>query len=649
MFFRLIKSNWGKQYINDEINPGFVRDIPGPNIYEGCFDEQYINDKNQVGYNIYFFPNHPASNIYTNEKKFLSGKDIDTFNYVFVDMDLKDKIYKSKEAFYDKLATFKLLPTMTIDSGHGVHAYWSVSDLSRDAYVMIQLSLISHFKSDASIWTTLQLMRYPGSLNTKESNNFRSVVDIQKLCSGKSYTVASLLVELPPLTEFQQNKMVNHLNKLEGNSIVHISEDINVDELPDSFIDLMYNNDQIYQLFTNPTEFYGDRSSADMKLVNILYNQGISKNDAFAAISNSQKALSKGIHRFEYSIGTVDKAYVDRTKNKFQTVDQKLKNNIQSKAGDPVFGPGFLDCLYHKWKKKQVMGLIAGPGIGKTSLTLYAFKEMIKNNKDNDDVFIFFSLEMPEEDIISAWTLLIGNDSELNKRLYVIGNEDENDEPRNIGIQQIQEYAEDIKKATGKNIAAVAIDHIGVLSTVIDMTKKYTFGGDQEPPRYGSNIRTLTINNLCTQMKDLAKLLDTFLIVLTQTTKAKGVGDIPVEKDGAYGISQYENIMDYILTVWQPLMRVQSLTDHYFLAWQYAKIRKKHKNDRVQTQQHKLLTYDMDSGNLKTPTESEYMVFVELLPAAMEARETSEKKKCSSYSKSLSIEELDNVANKLKQ
>lgn len=649
MFYRLIKPDWAKPFkdIEKQVpNPNFIEEIEGPNVYEGCFDEEYIQKRNDEGYNIYFFPNHPSTNVYTNEKRFLSGKDIDTFNFVFVDMDLKENIYKSKDEFYEKLNQFIIKPTFVVDSGNGVHAYWSVKELTRESYIITQLALLNYFKTDSSVWTVLQLMRVPTSYNTKQYKNYKRSAIVDFLSSGNDYTLSDFPPTIFNLSPEIQNKADNHLARLDGRVQTHLSEDINVDEIPDSFLDLMYNNKQIYELFTNPTEYYGDRSAADMKLVNILYNNNLPKNDAFAALSNTQKALSKGAHRFDYAQLTLDKAYVDRTENKFMTVGQKLKTGVKVNAGDPVHGPEFFDCLHHRWRKKQVCGLIAGPGVGKTTCALKMVKEMIHNNND-DEVFVFFSLEMPEGEIIERWLALVGEDSPLTDRLYVIGNEDDEGDPRYIGLQEIYEYSSDIEKQTGKKIKSIIVDHVGIISRNINMKKKYKFGAQQEQGQYGDS-RILSLNTVCTELKTVAKLLDTFMIVLTQTTKEKGVGDLPIQKDGARGISQYEDIMDYIITIWQPLMRIYALTDLRFLAWQYAKIRHKSSKDLIQTNEYKLLTYHMDSGDLTNPTQDEFEQFKVQLPKAIEARENTEKKNVTSYSLSFDSSTLNAVAEQLK-
>lgn len=652
MFYRLIKPNWAKPKLtNGDANPDFIESIQGPDVIEGCFDKSAVKELNQAGYNAYFFPNHPSRNVYQEDGiRHLSGKHIEVFNYIFVDMDLKDGVYKSKEEFINILKSFPIKPTMTVESGNGVHSYWKIDGLTREQYVISQMALINHFKTDESVWTVLQLMRVPDTFNTKQHGNYKEVKINPEVSSGEIYNLGQFPETIWAIPEERQVKATNHLNKLDGKLEIQLNEEVNVDELPDSFVNLMMEQENIYQLFNNPTETYGDRSGADMKLSNVLFSKGISKKDALLVLANTQKALSKGPSRFEYAQMTVDKAYVDRTKNKFMTVGQRLKSGFTYDKGKPVNGPYFWDfgVLHKTWKKSQVLGLIAGSGVGKTSITLKIIKDTIENNfESNDDVFVFVTLEMPEQEIVERWIQLVGENSPLADRLYVIGNEDESGEPRNIGLQEIYEYCKDIKMATGKEIGALAVDHFGLISSHIDIRKKYTFGVNSEKDTGWGDIKTISNNMMATQLKTLAKLLDTFMIILTQTTKEKGAGDTPIDKDGAYGISQYENIMDYIITAWQPLMRIQDRSPHYFLAWQYAKIRHKHKLDKIKTHQQKLLTYDMDTGDLRPPSESEYMVFTELLPEAIKVREELAKKKSSEYSRSVSMADLKKVTQNL--
>ena len=308
MFCRLIPPSWLKEQ--------------GARVEEGIFKADYIEKKNKEGFGAYWFPNHPDARDfnYSKEKKYLSGKDISVFDYVFVDMDLKDGNW-TKPDFIKEIVNFDLRPSMVVDSGNGVHAYWKVKGLARKDYTNLQMKLLRHFKTDESVWTVLQLMRIPGSINTKDQSNFKEAEIVYE--SDESHRLLDFNM-LPILSDSDANKCDNHVRKLNGEIDVHLTNDVNLDEIPDSFVDLMIANPMLHELFNNP-ESYGDRSAADMKLINQLYNKDISKKDALCVAANTQKALDKGLHRYDYAQMTVDKAYIDRTKNHFQTVDQMLK------------------------------------------------------------------------------------------------------------------------------------------------------------------------------------------------------------------------------------------------------------------------------------------------------------------------------------
>lgn len=648
-FYRLVKPKWAQKTLaNDEPNPEFLQEIDGPNVFEGCdFTQEFIQEKNQQGYHVYFFPNHPTRDVYAEGTKFLNGKLIDKFNYVFVDMDLKDKTYASKENFYETLKKFPIKPTMTVDSGNGVHAYWQVDGLTRDAYVITQMALLNHFKTDESVWTVLQLMRFPGSFNTKQKDAPIPVQVVPECSSGEIYTINMFPPEIYNLDQKIAQKAQTHIDRLDGKSDLNFAEDVNLDELPERFLKLMADKNTIRQMFENPKSF-GDRSSTDMKLANILFSEKFDVKQALAILSNTQKALEKGPHRREYAELTVSKVYGDRPKNKFMSAGEYLRGDHTTVAEPPINGPYYLDygVLGEPWRRKEILGVIAGAGVGKTAFALNIIKDTIENNPNNDDVFVFFSLEMSKKQIIKRWVSLVGNRPELNDRLFVVDTQDENGMPINIGLQEIYEFCSEIKQCTGKHIGALVIDHFHIISTHIDIRKSPNFGIMSEQNTGYGDVRNLSLNGLATQLKSLTKTLDTFTILLSQTTKEKGVGDLPLGKDAAYGVSQYEWIVDRIVTIWQPLMRVRSKTSLNILAFQYAKIREKHPNDKIQEHSPKLLTYDLDSGKLRVTTSEEFEEFNRMYPLASQAREDAIKQRPQEYSTQINLREITQILQK---
>ena len=624
MRFRLIKPKWAREMSST------------PNTIEGEYEESYALNKNlEEGYNVYFFPNHNSKPI---TGKYLTGKEVDVFSWVFVDMDLKDGIYEDKKSFLEKLNTFPLKPTQVVDSGNGMHVYWKVSDLDRESYIRIQFGLIDALETDTSVWTTMQLMRYPGSLNTKKKDH--TILCEQKLYDKEAiYTVADFEDCLAPIKDSQAEKMRTHLNTIDG--IVEMAESLefhDCDELPEVFEHLLLKDPKIRELwYASP----GKRSDADWLLANQLYSYKFLKFDeALPIILNTEKARSKKNYRKEYAYRTLHKVYVDRSDFSVPPVSEMLTRVDSRVQGQRINGPHYLDCTKKGWRKGEVLGLIAGSGVGKTTATLDIFYEMLKNNPESTDVYIFFSLEMQDWEVIERWKSLVGDNKDYNNRLYIVSNEDENGYERHINLQQLYSFADGIKRRTGRNIAAMAIDHIGVLDNSIDLAKKPNFGIMGEDVGFGT-IRTISLELMCKKMKNLAKQLDTFIILQSQTTKGKAKdGDVELGVDAAYGTAKFEWYMDYILTFWQPLRRVEMETDLRVLAWQYGKIRNKTPDDAVTAYDKRVLKIDLYTGKLSPLAPNEMSNFRELEEKASALREQAEKKKSSEYSNSESLVKL---------
>lgn len=624
--FRLIKPNWGKPD-----HQSFVKEIKGDDTLEGYFKSDFLKAKNEEGYNIYFFPNYNSKSV----GKFLNGSDVDIFEWVFVDMDLKDGKYKTKVDFIAKVTSIEgMLPNIIRDSGNGIHAYWRVSDLTREHFVELQLRLLNFFDTDTSIWTVLQLMRYPGFYNTKDPANFKLVED--SVIQDEAYTYEILNKYLPPISISDLKKMEIHLAKIDGIYEPPELDDLEVDQLPEKFIELLNKNEKIQELFSNEVE--GTRSETDMSLANSLFSKDFSKKEALQVMLNTSKARSKGSHRISYASAIIEKVYTDRVKFTVPSVADRKKQGFSDKQkGFLVRGPKHFDCMQKPWRTGQVLGIVGGSGIGKSTVTLDIFKDIIDNNPEDDGIFVYFNLEMPEYDTIEKWDLLTDGDSKAASRLYVVSNEDENGDPRHINLQKIFWYCRDLEKSTGKKIRSIAIDHIGIINPTIDITKKPSFGLEGEMENSFGSLRNINARTMPKKLKELAKQLDVFLVIQSQTTKEKGKdGDYPLGIDAAYGASQFEHYMDYIITIWQPLRRVQHKTKLHILGWQYCKIRFQHKDDAVKPYDKRMLFCDLGTGSFRALTEMEIEEFNNLNKEASILRKKAEKKEEVEYANSIS-------------
>lgn len=635
--YRLIKPDWAKL-------PEDQGGIPGPNSIDGDdFTDEELQEYNAQGYGIYYFPNYNSQPV---EENFTAGRHIDVFEYVYVDMDLKDKVYASTDEFVDTLLAFDCLPNKILRSGNGVHAYWRVENLTREQFVSLQLRLIRQFKTDASIWTVLRCMRLEGYYNTKKRDDFK-LVEAETVMDG-AYTYQEMIRHLPVLTDEDETKMTNHLRKIDGLEPVMNLDDVDLEEIPARFVKLMDRNKKVLGLFTD--ESHGERSERDYELACILFEEDFTKQEALAVISNTPKALSLGSNRLSYVLHTVDKIYKSKAQFVVPSAAQRMKENkTDIRKGRQINGPVYFDRTYKKWRTQQCFGLVGGSGIGKSTVTLDIFRAILENNPDSDDICVYFNLEMTDWEVLEKWGALTNNDPKMAERLFVVSNEDDEGNSRNINLQQISWFCRDIQKSTGRKIVSIAIDHIGVINPTIDIRKKPDFGliGDVEGAF--ENFRNIGLRKMPQLLKQLAKELDVFLIIQSQTTKAKGMdGDTPLGIDAAYGAAQFEQYMDYVMTIWQPLRRVHAKTPMRILGWKYCKIRSKHKLDEVEVYKDMMLTVDIDTGTMQPLTNDEEMEFDALNKEATILRKRTEKKDEIQYTNSAGLKKLKSLLSVIK-
>ena len=114
-------------------------------VHEADLTQDQILDLNAAGYNIYYLPNPPT--IY-DSSTIVDGTHIDKFEYVFVDMDLKDGHWKTAAQFIEGLNAGTLAPTSVVLSGNGVHAYWKITDLTAMDYLNFQRSICRYWGKD---------------------------------------------------------------------------------------------------------------------------------------------------------------------------------------------------------------------------------------------------------------------------------------------------------------------------------------------------------------------------------------------------------------------------------------------------------------------------------------------------------------------
>jgi hypothetical protein len=578
MVFRVIAPDW------------LLAEIPSlRKVQEGEFSPEQLQDFNTIGYNIYYLPNYPSILC---EGRPVDGRDIDTFRYCFADMDLKDGDWPDKETFLEVIQGQPLEPSLIVDSGNGIHVYWEVSDLHALDFLRFQRRLCRDFITDEAVAKVCQLMRVPGYLNTKKK-------DAQKLCSlithsDKVYTCEELDKALSPITAEDEAYCVQHHDKTYRIN----QEEIKVNEkLPSKFGELLRTNQEAKEIWSGGIE---DRSKSDYRLGHIMFAQGFTRDEALSVLVNSAKALQRApIHRISYAKNIMDKIWThesDGATNAPASLSRAV-TEILSAGSDTLKGTRFpcsrlVDATQHGFRLGQVIGLVAGSGVGKTAVALNMFKWFVERNPEY--VHFFIPLEQPVNEIADRWKSMCGKETYLHDKVQVISNYADDGSFRHLSFEEIKAYLLQFQQETGKKVGCVVIDHIGALK------KKGKDGENQD------------LMTICHEMKAFAIQTNTLLVMQSQSSREKaGIGDLELNKDAAYGTVYFESYCDYLMTIWQPLKRsYQNPKCPHITAFKFCKIRhKKAGQDDIQEDVPYKLFFDSNTEHLRELTEIEEKSF----------------------------------------
>lgn len=571
MVYRLILPLWASEKYPDRRK-----------VLEGQFTDEQLLEYNEKYYNIHHLPNYPKNY----DGGTVDGSQIDTFEWCFIDMDLKDKCWDSKETFIDIVKGYN--PTKIIDSGNGIHAYWRVIDLDAMSFLRLQRRLCRTLVTDEAVAKIYQLMRPSGYANTKNPEEFKLVQLIYN-CPEVSYTSEQMDKMLPLITKEDEEYCNIHHDKTYGLNQAKIEID---EKIPLKFCRLMESSPEIKQLWAGEVE---DRSAADYRMGHIMFANGFTKEEAASVLVNTRKALERApIHRISYATNIVDKIWtyeILEDKNSL-TLSNSVKD-ILTKAGNTLKGTPFrchryIDATEHGFRLGQVIGLVAGSGVGKTAMALNMFEGFVKNNPDYSHFFI--PLEQPANEIADRWKTMCGANTSLHDKVHVMSNYDENGDFRHLSLSDIKNYLIKFQEITKQKIGCVVIDHIGAL-------KKKSKDGENQG-----------IIDICHEMKAFAIQTNTMLVMQSQSSRDKaGIGDLELNKDAAYGTVFFESYCDYLITIWQPLKRCYSEEGcPTVTAFKFCKIRHKKKGlDELTEDTPYLLNFDPRSERFTTLTQDD--------------------------------------------
>lgn len=574
---------------------------PPKRVLEGLFSPKEIQTYNKQGYNVYFLPNFPTQY----EGGTVDGSQIDNFNCVFIDFDLKSGTYSSKNDFIEALGSIGLPPTRIVDSGGGVHAYYNVSDLDAMSYLRLSRRLIRLLNTDEAVGKIFQLMRLPGTMNTKAKDDFKPCELLYEDLTVK-YTCEELDKVLPAILSQDEAFCKHHYAQTYNLERTLKSID---DTLPPKFGKLLTENHEAKSIWSGNSQ---DRSKDDYRLGHLMFANDFTKDEAISVLVNSAKAMARApVHRMSYAQNIADKIWtyeLESTTKLSSSVEDILKRSGDTLKGTPFRCHKRIDNTEHGFRLGQVIGLVAGSGVGKTAFALNMFLWCLEQNPDYTSFFV--PLEQPANEIADRVKTMTRGNPALHSKIQVLSNYDESGNFRHLSLDQIREHIEDWQKSTGKKVGMVCIDHIGALA------KK---NGKDE---------TQDLMTIMHQMKAFAVQTNTLLVMQSQSTREKaGIGDLELNKDAAYGSVFFESYCDFLITLWQPLKRCHADTAcPTVTAFKFCKIRhKKPRRDVIQEDVPYFFYFDSETELMKDMTQDQTTSFNYFLSKATNKRKADRK------------------------
>ncbi len=265
------------------------------------------------------------------------------------------------------------------------------------------------------------------------------------------------------------------------------------------------------------------------------------------------------------------------------------------------------NSLINGWRRGELLAIIGDSGCGKTEVVLAIMVAILKEHVNENAVYV--SLEMTDQEVYKRLVDMVGEDSELLERFFIISRYDEEGNSRNVSIDWIKNEVVRYKEQLG-DIICFSVDHCHVL-------------GENDPS---------TLNSIMIKLKEMSVSLNCLGLPLAQVNKSSGgKGEIPLDADSVLGMSQLKYISSNIIQIHRPILRLEEDAKLSVLAWGYCKVREPHKDDKVKRGQNKLLTYDLETRSMRKLTTEEYSTFKLYYNDLLEMKSAEEKSKAFAY------------------
>ena len=224
---------------------------------------------------------------------------VDQCRVVWVDLD-----NTTLEDATGRWSDISIPPTIVVDSGHGIHAYWKLAETislidpaQRIAWEAIVKSFASTLRGDATHDCT-RLLRLPGTMNVKERRNGVAPVACRLVSIDPEYVYPRAVFE-----RFLSNKSSE---TSPGNSRYDAEIAGTETKLSGATIGRSRDHRRIQGVLRYLDRDVPDRSVRDMAAVILLIECGLSKRDIQSMVARKSKFAEGGDDYFERTFNAAE-------------------------------------------------------------------------------------------------------------------------------------------------------------------------------------------------------------------------------------------------------------------------------------------------------------------------------------------------------
>jgi len=213
-------------------------------------------------------------------KKRGKEESVKTVNCLWADLDCKDE--EERQKTLEKLKSFKLPPSIIVNSGHGYHPYWLLSEPYLIATDQDKLKIkrcikgLSIALNGDRTFDLPRILRVPGTKNIKDPNNPLPVE----------------ILEFKPALRYKLTELEQFEVDVED---VRLTVDISPDEIPDRFWRILGEDSKLKATWEGGRKDLKDktRSGFDMALANLLMPYGFSDSEIATILQVSPSGKEK--------------------------------------------------------------------------------------------------------------------------------------------------------------------------------------------------------------------------------------------------------------------------------------------------------------------------------------------------------------------